>query len=804
MLIRTPICFLKTKQAVNSISIMAEVLDATQVIKHLQTISAELNIAPKYVNAVVELLEGGATIPFIARYRKEVTGSMDEVNIAAIRDRLEELRELDARRATILKSIEEQGKLTEELKEKILEAETLSKLEDIYLPYKPKRRTRATIAREKGLEPLALKILAQENFDVNEEAAKYIVLSEEKDKTVANAQEAIAGAQDIIAEIISEDAIAREKIRQLFLKEAVCTCKVIPGKEQEGQKYRDYFDWEEPITQMPSHRLLAVRRAEREGILSLNIAPNEEEALQLLESQFVTARNSAGELVADAVKDGYKRLMKPSIETEVRLITKKKADEEAIRIFSENLRQLLLTSPLGQKRVLALDPGFRTGCKVVCLNEQGDLLDSGTIYPNEPQRKVAEAAEILKTFCNKYDIEAIAIGNGTASRETEQFVRSINLDKKIQIVVVNEAGASVYSASDVARKEFPDLDLTVRGTISIGRRLMDPLAELVKIEPKSIGVGQYQHDVDQYALKKSLDDVTISAVNKVGVELNTASRELLAYVSGLGPSLADNIVKYREKHGAFKTRKQLLEVARLDEKAFEQCAGFLRIRGGENPLDASAVHPERYELVEQMAQDLGCTVKDLMSSAELRAKLDLNKYVNDEVGLPTLKDILDELAKPGRDPREQFEMFSFAEGINTINDLRVGMKLPGIVTNITAFGVFVDIGVHQDGLIHVSNLSDRFVKDASEVVKLQQKVMVTVTEVDIPRKRIALSMRTDAAPAGGNAANKEGKRERKPVLDKNERPKPHDAQKSYKKTQKQEEESSFAYKLAMLKQKFGK
>lgn len=785
---------------------MAEVLDATRVIKHLQIISAELNIAPKYVNAVVELLEGGATIPFIARYRKEVTGTMDEVNIAAIRDRLEELRELDARRATILKSIEEQGKLTEELKEKILEAETHSKLEDIYLPYKPKRRTRATIAREKGLEPLALKILAQEDFDVNAEAAQYIVLSEEKDKAVANVQDAIAGAQDIIAEIISEDATAREKIRQLFLKKAVCTCRVIAGKEQEGQKYRDYFEWEETITQMPSHRLLAVRRAEREGILSLNIAPNEEEALQLLENQFVTARNSAGELVAEAVKDGYKRLMKPSIETEVRLITKKKADEEAIRIFSENLRQLLLTSPLGQKRVLAIDPGFRTGCKVACLNEQGDFLDSDTIYPNEPQRKIAEASEIIKTLCNKYDIEAIAIGNGTASRETEQFVRSINLDKKIQIVVVNESGASVYSASDVARKEFPDLDLTVRGTISIGRRLMDPLAELVKIEPKAIGVGQYQHDVDQYALKKSLDDVIISAVNKVGVELNTASRELLAYVSGLGPSLADNIVKYREKHGAFKTRKQLLEVARLGEKAFEQCAGFLRIRDGENPLDASAVHPERYELVEKMAQDLQCTVKDLMSSAELRAKLDLNKYVNDEVGLPTLKDILDELAKPGRDPREQFEMFSFAEGVNTINDLRIGMKLPGIVTNITAFGVFVDIGVHQDGLIHVSNLSDRFVKDANEVVKLQQKVMVTVIEVDIPRKRIALSMRTDAAPAGGNATNKKGKRERKPVFDKNERTKQQqqqEPQKSYKKPQK-EEEGSFAAKLALLKQKFGK
>ena len=756
-----------------------------------QAIATELNLALPGVQAVINLLEEGATLPFIARYRKEATGGLDEVAIAAIRDRSIQLQELDKRRTAISKSILEQGKLTDRLQQQIDAAATMSALEDLYLPYKPKRRTRATIAREKGLEPLADIIFEQQNMDPTKEAAIFV----NAEKGVEDTAQAIAGAKDILAEKINEDATAREKIRLLFEKEANCTTKVINGKEAEGQKYKDYFEWSEPIGQMPSHRLLAVRRAEKEGILMLNITPEEEAALNLLEEQFVTAQNAAGILVAEAVKDAYKRLMRPSIETEIRLSTKKKADLEAVRIFAENLRQLLLASPLGQKRVLALDPGFRSGCKLVCLNEEGKLLHETVIYPHEPQRQATKSAQTVLACCQKYNIEAIAIGNGTASRETETFVKSISdLPKSITVVMVSENGASVYSASDVARREFPDHDLTVRGAVSIGRRLMDPLAELVKIDPKSIGVGQYQHDVEQNLLKTTLDDVTMSCVNRVGVELNTASRELLSYVSGLGSSLAENIVNHRNDNGPFSSRKELMAVPRLGAKAFEQAAGFLRIREAAHPLDSSAVHPERYALVEQMAADAGCTIKDLMQDKSERQKIDLKKYVNENVGLPTLTDIMNELARPGRDPREQFEAFAFADGIHNITDLREGMKLPGIITNITAFGAFVDVGVHQDGLVHISQMADRFIKDPAEVVKLQQHVQVTVTEIDVARKRIALSMKSEAAatpkPADksktGVTKPKAGQGSKKPRLTK----------------PPQQKEESLQDKLAALKHKF--
>ena len=742
-------------------------------------ISYELNISAQQVKATAQLLEEGATVPFISRYRKEATGSLDEVQVAAIRDRLEQLKELDKRREAILKSIEEQGKLSPELKKAIEAAETMARLEDIYLPYKPKRKTKASVAKEKGLEPLATLIFAQQLSQVNQEAIKY--LSEEKE--VLTTEDALQGARDIMAEWINEDAQLRGKIRTLFLHEGVFSCRVIAGKEAEAAKYKDYFDWSEPIKNAPSHRVLAMRRGEKEGFLLLDALPEEITALALLEKEILQPlQNEAVAQVKIAIKDAYKRLLKPSIETEIRLQTKKKADEEAIRVFAENLRQLLLGAPLGEKVVLALDPGFRTGCKLVCLDAQGQLLHYETIYPHEPQRQAAAAGATVKSLVGKFSVQAIAVGNGTAGRETEAFVKSLGLPKSIQLILVNESGASIYSASEVARNEFPDLDLTVRGAVSIGRRLMDPLAELVKIDPKSIGVGQYQHDVDQNALKNSLDDTVISAVNKVGVEVNTASKELLAYVSGLGPVLAQNIVEFRREFGPFKSRTQLKKVPRLGEKAFEQAAGFLRIRNASHPLDQSAVHPERYELVEQMAKDLKTSVQQMMSSEELRTKIVLQNYVSETVGIPTLQDIVEELAKPGRDPRAEFEVFEFQEGVNSMADLKVGMKLPGIITNITAFGAFVDIGVHQDGLIHLSNLADRFIKDANEVVKVAQQVEVTVLEVDIARKRIALSRKAD--PFGTKV-------EKKPVPQEVKRPAP-------------EPEGSMADKLAQLKGHFKK
>jgi len=740
------------------------------LLKHFLKIATELSISIKQVQATVQLLDEGATVPFISRYRKEVTGSLDEVAVAAIRDRMEQLRELDKRREAILKSIKDQEKLTPELEAQINAAETMTVLEDIYLPYKPKRRTKATIAREKGLEPLATRIFEQERFDVTAEAASYI--SEEKE--VKDTEEALAGARDIISEWINENPDARARMRNLFEQKGVFKSRVMIGKEEEGQKYKDYFEWEEPIEKAPSHRILALRRGEKEMILMLNAQPEEEAAIEMLESQFVKGNNEAAEQVRLAAKDAYKRMLKLSMETEVRMSSKKRADEEAIRVFADNLRQLLLSAPLGQKTVLALDPGFRTGCKLVVLDKQGKLLHNENVYPHTGNRQAQEAASTVKYLANKFEVEAIAIGNGTASRETETFVRSLGLPANIAVVMVNESGASIYSASDVAREEFPDYDVTVRGAVSIGRRLMDPLAELVKIDPKSIGVGQYQHDVDQTALKHTLDDVVMSSVNAVGVEVNTASKQLLTYVSGLGPSLAQSIVNYRNENGPFKSRSELKKVPRLGDKAYEQAAGFLRIRDAKNPLDASAVHPERYNLVQKMAADLNATVTDLMKSAELRQKLDLKKYVTAEVGLPTLQDIMNELAKPGRDPREGFEAFSFTEGVNEIKDLHAGMKLPGIVTNITAFGAFVDIGVHQDGLVHVSHLSDKFIRDPAEAVKVHQKVEVTVLEVDAARKRISLSMKSDPYAAskpinerGNGSARKDNskKREEEPADD---------------------------------------
>ncbi|GHB52547.1 Tex family protein [Mongoliitalea lutea] len=743
---------------------------------HFLIVAGELQIKVKQVTDTIELLDEGATVPFISRYRKEVTGSLDEVQVAAIRDRMQQLRELDKRREAVLKSIQEQGKLTEELEKKIQAAETMAVLEDLYLPYKPKRRTKATIAKEKGLEPLADLIFTQDSIDLEAEALNYI--SEEKE--VASVDEALQGARDIIAERVNEHVALRKKMRDLFINEGTFTCKVIPGKEEEAAKYKDYFDWSEPIKTAPSHRVLAMRRGEKELFLMLDSCPEEFSAIALMEEIILeNAANSSVDQVRLAIKDCYKRLMKPSMETEVRLYTKKKADEEAIKVFAENLRQLLLAAPLGEKSVMAIDPGFRTGCKTVCLGPQGQVLSYDAIFPNEPQRKLAEAGATVRHLVEKFKIEAIAIGNGTASRETEAFVKSLGLPKHVIVTMVNESGASIYSASDVAREEFPDFDLTVRGAVSIGRRLMDPLAELVKIDAKSIGVGQYQHDVDQSALKNSLDDTVMSCVNGVGVEVNTASKQLLTYVSGLGSVLAQNIVNYRNENGPFKSRSEIKKVPRLGDKAFEQAAGFLRIRNAKNPLDASAVHPERYALVEQMAADLGVKVVDLMASEEIRSKINLKNYVSDNVGLPTLQDILEELSKPGRDPRETFEVFNFQEGVNEITDLKVGMKLPGIVTNITKFGAFVDIGVHQDGLVHLSHLADRFIKDPTEVVSVSQKVEVTVMEVDKARKRIGLSMKSD--PFG-------------------ERGKP--SQKSQPKKEKVEESGDFASKLALLKGKF--
>ncbi len=709
---------------------------------HIDILAKELNLQKQQVHTTAAFIEEGATVPFIARYRKEMTGSLDEVVITTIRDRLARLAELDKRRETILKSIANQGKLGDDLKKKILAAESLTVLEDLYLPYKPKRRTRATIAKGKGLEPLAQLLWEQGDCDPIAEATAHVNPEKELPSTV----EVLVGARDIMAEWVSEDPLARARLRELFLDKGTFRSSVIPGKEAEGNKFSDYFAWEEPVATAPSHRILAMRRGEKEGFLTFRVSVSEEEALRLIEPLFVKSINAASQQVKLAVHDSLKRLLAPSIETEVRILTKKRADEAAITVFADNLRQLLFAAPLGQKNILAIDPGFRTGCKVVSLDRQGKLVHADTIFPHQSGREAAEAGARVIALCEKFAIEAVAIGNGTAGRETETFVRKLDLPRSIAVVMVNESGASIYSASQAARQEFPGQDVTVRGAVSIGRRLMDPLAELVKIDPKAIGVGQYQHDVDQMALKTRLDDVVMSCVNSIGVEVNTASQQLLTYVSGLGPQLARNIVEYRNAHGPFPSRNALRKVSLLGPNAFEQAAGFLRICDARNPLDTSAVHPERYPLVETMARDLSCAVGDLLRDERLRKRVDAKKYVNEQVGLPTLNDILAELAKPGRDPRKRFEIVRFAEGVERIEDVKPGMKLPGIVTNVTAFGAFVDIGVHQDGLVHVSQLADRFVKTPSDVVKVQQKVTVTVLEVDLARKRIALSMRDNPAP----------------------------------------------------------
>ena len=731
--------------------------------KHLETITRELKLQPRQVMATALLLKEGATVPFIARYRKEVTGTLDEVAIMAIRDRMESLAALDSRREAILKSLDERKLLSAELKTAVETAETLTALEDIYLPYRPKKRTRATIAKEQGLEPLADLLFTQAaDIDPCAAAEPFLEGSKAAEPPLATVDQALAGARDILAERFSDDKDARARLRAVYQSESTLVSKVFPGKETEGAKFSDYFDWSEPASKAPSHRILAVRRGEKEGFLMMRVHPPEASSLGTLEPMFVKGRTPAADQVRLAVQESFKRLLGPAMETEIRMELKRRADEEAIRVFADNLRELLLASPMGQKIVLAIDPGFRTGCKVVILDAQGKLLHHDVVYPEQGARSAAEAGEKILAFIKHFKVEAVAIGNGTAGRETETFLRKLNLPASISIVMVNESGASIYSASDVAREEFPDQDITVRGAVSIGRRLMDPLAELVKIDPKSIGVGQYQHDVEQTALKKSLDDVVVSSVNRVGVELNTASKQLLAYVSGIGPSIADAIVAFRNANGAFTSRKDLLKVPRLGPKAFEQAAGFLRIRNAENPLDESAVHPESYGIVDAMARDLGCNVRDLIKNELLRKKIALKNYVSDTVGLPTLTDIVSELAKPGRDPRQKFEAFSFADGVEKITDLQIGMKLPGIVTNVAAFGAFVDIGVHQDGLIHVSQLSDNFVKDAADVVKVQQRVTVTVMEIDLERKRIALSMKSkpDLTPrsAGGAARSGGGSR----------------------------------------------
>ncbi len=697
----------------------------------------KLNIAQ--VRAAASLLSEGATVPFISRYRKEATGSLDEVAIAAIRDRLEELEELDKRRASIIKSLQERSLLTPELEKQVAGCKTLTDLEDVYLPFRPKRRTRAMAAREKGLEPLAQKIFSFESKDPAADAAAFV----DGDKGVETAEDALAGARDIIAELVNEDAATRGQMRAYWEQQSSIDSVVAKGKEQEGAKFSDYFDWVEPIKAAPSHRVLAILRGENEGFLKVEISPPAEEALNRLHRRYLTKQGKAADQIRLAIDDCYKRLLAPSMETEMRDVLKKRADSEAIKVFTSNLRELLLSPPLGRKRVIGLDPGLRTGCKIVCLNEQGALLAHDVIHLLGSS--TTDASNKLVKWCEQYKIEAIAVGNGTGGREAETFVRDLiksgKLPGKPLVVMVNESGASIYSASEVARDEFPDHDVTVRGAVSIGRRLIDPLAELVKIDPKSIGVGQYQHDVDQSALKRSLDDVVVSCVNTVGVELNTASKQLLTYVSGLGPQLAAGIVKFRDENGAFRSRDALKKVPRLGAKAFEQAAGFLRIHDADNPLDNSAVHPESYHIVNQIAKDLGRSVKDLLGDDQLRQRIDLKKYVSDKVGLPTLNDIIQEIAKPGRDPREPLNPVKFADGITKPEDLKVGMSLEGVVTNVTAFGAFVDVGVHQDGLVHISQLADRFVKDPHEVVKVHQKVKVKVVSVDLDRKRIALTMR---------------------------------------------------------------
>ena len=701
-------------------------------------IAETLNLSPRQVEKTIELLEGGATVPFIARYRKEATGSLNEVQIAAIRDILIKCKELDKRRESIVQSIDEQGKLTPELKAKLLAADNMTELEDLYLPYKPKRKTRASMAIEKGLEPLANAIMLQQNTDIDTLAAKYI----NTEKGVSDIDEALGGARDIIAERINEDTTTRNRMRNLYRRSAMLSAKVAKGKEEEGAKYSSWFDWQENMMKAPSHRILAMFRGENEGFLKVKIQPDDDsQAIEQLERQWVKSNSECSQQVKMAVKDSYKRLLAPSMETEFYNILKERADADAIKVFAENLRQLLLASPLGQKRVLAIDPGFRTGCKVVCLDAQGNLIHNETIYPFSSVREERDSVKKLENLVEAFKIEAIAIGNGTAGRETEEIVKRARFKTKVIAVMVSENGASVYSASDIARQEFPDYDVTVRGAVSIGRRLMDPLSELVKIDPKSIGVGQYQHDVNQSLLHESLNDVVVSCVNNVGVELNTASKELLSYVSGIGPVLAKKIVDYRTKKGPFVSRQELLQVDRLGEKAFEQCAGFLRIRNASNPLDRSAVHPERYELVERMAKKVGASVAELVDNKELRAKINIADFVSTECGLPTLEDIIKELDKPGLDPRTKFEVFEFDKNVSRIDDLREGMILPGIVTNITAFGAFVDVGVHQDGLVHVSQMTDKFVKDPNEVIKLHQHVKVKVTEVDVKRNRISFTMK---------------------------------------------------------------
>lgn len=703
----------------------------------INKLSKELRLSENQVKAVLMLFDGGATVPFIARYRKEMTNSLNEVQITAIRDGMNKMQDLEKRRASILKSIEEQGKLTPQLAKQISEAENMTRLEDLYLPFKSKRRTRATMAKEKGLEPLAKILMSQQDIDVDKAAEKFV----NPKKEVNDDEEALAGARDIIAEWVNESPKARSRMRRLFERKAVIQAKLVKGKEKEAEKFRDYFDWDEPLKRVPSHRLLAILRGVNEGFLRLNIAPNQDDALELLDDAFLKSDNEAAEQVQEAITDAYKRLMKPSIETEIRNEAKAKADADAIKVFTTNLRELLLSPPLGQKNVMAIDPGFRTGCKVVCLDKQGQLLQYTTIFPHDrTSSRRFDAVSVVEKLCDKYQIEAIAVGNGTAGRETMEFIKKIHLEN-ITLVMVNESGASIYSASEVAREEFPDHDLTVRGSVSIGRRLMDPLAELVKIDPKSIGVGQYQHDVDQKLLRQSLDDTVVSCVNNVGVEVNTASKELLTYLSGIGPKLAQNIVDFRNENGAFKNKKQLKKVSGLGPKAFEQSAGFIRIRNAKNPLDASAVHPESYGIVEQMAKDVKATVLDLVKDEELRKQIEPQRYVTEKVGLPTLNDILQELAKPGRDPREQFEQLQFQEGVNSIEDLEEGMILPGIITNVTNFGAFVDIGVHQDGLVHISQIVNRFIRDPKQVVKVNQKVKVKVMTVDVERKRINLSMK---------------------------------------------------------------
>ncbi|MBI5556465.1 MAG: RNA-binding transcriptional accessory protein [Deltaproteobacteria bacterium] len=703
--------------------------------QHHEIIAGELRVKASQVAAAAKLLDEGGTVPFIARYRKEATGTLDETQIAMIRDLLGRLAELDKRRQSVLSSLDERGLLTDELRTAITGAQSLVILEDIYLPFRPKRRTRGMMAREKGLEPLARSIFLQTGKPLPPDS----FINPEKE--VQTADEALAGSRDIIAEWISEDAVIRARLRAIFAGKSIIVSTVVKKNQESAAKFRDYFDWREPAAKTPGHRILALFRGEHEKALSLSCRPPETEVLPLLRRHYVKRDDFSGRQVALAVEDGYRRLLAPSLENDLRAALKERADREAIEVFAGNLRELLLAPPLGQKRVMALDPGFRTGAKLACLDGQGKLLFFTTIYPALSQQKSEEAGRIVVELCGKYTIEAIAIGNGTAGRETEDFVRALALPAHIIITMVDESGASVYSASDAARAEFPDLDLTVRGAVSIGRRLQDPLAELVKIDPKSIGVGQYQHDVNQSELKKGLEDVVVSCVNSVGVEINTASMELLTFVSGLGPALARNIITWRDGHGPFTGRKQQLDVPRLGARAFEQCAGFLRIHGAENPLDGSGVHPERYGTVKQMARDAGCTVFDLLRQETMRKRIDISRYVSDLIGLPTLTDIMAELDRPGRDPRPCFSLFSFAEGVRGMDDLRPGMKLPGIVTNVTRFGAFVDIGVHQDGLIHISQLAGRFVRDPAEVVKVRQQVMVRVVEVDRERKRIALSLR---------------------------------------------------------------